>query len=236
MKCSNRCAKPVRPGCSWREPTMYQMLMATTGARWSGATMTRRPLSRRALGEVDVRQVCGRRLGIFSHARIVTHQTTSPVARRSHGPRRSPRIAARRARPACAPPGRRRRASRRPGTAARVALVVLGEWQVESDRDRGTPKREAIAVYRLRFAARRFVASMTVVSRRLSRPLTISAKIRNASADEPWSPASSVSAARSVVRRDDLGWPRNWPRRMSTCRLPKVRSSSTSAGIGDRRA
>ena len=28
-----------------REPTTYQRLMATTGARWSGATITRRPLS-----------------------------------------------------------------------------------------------------------------------------------------------------------------------------------------------
>ena len=28
-----------------REPTAYQRLMATTGARWSGATITRRPLS-----------------------------------------------------------------------------------------------------------------------------------------------------------------------------------------------
>src|SRR5687767_12560105 len=44
MKCSNRCAKPVRPGVSWREPTTYQMLIATTGARWSGATITRSPL------------------------------------------------------------------------------------------------------------------------------------------------------------------------------------------------
>src|SRR5687767_9302419 len=44
MKCSNRCAKPVRPAVSWRDPTTYQRLTATTGARWSGATITRRPL------------------------------------------------------------------------------------------------------------------------------------------------------------------------------------------------
>ena len=31
-KCSNRCAKPVLPRCSLREPTWYQRFTATTGA------------------------------------------------------------------------------------------------------------------------------------------------------------------------------------------------------------
>ena len=48
MTCSNRWAKPVLPGCSCFEPTSYQRLMATTGARWSSATMRRRPLARRS--------------------------------------------------------------------------------------------------------------------------------------------------------------------------------------------
>src|SRR5262245_3925368 len=46
MTCSKRCAKPVLPGTSCFDPTSYQRLTATTGARWSSATTTRRPLSR----------------------------------------------------------------------------------------------------------------------------------------------------------------------------------------------
>ena len=34
--CSNRCAKPVRPGRSFFEPTWYQRLTATSGRRGSG--------------------------------------------------------------------------------------------------------------------------------------------------------------------------------------------------------
>src|SRR5215208_3850619 len=47
MKCSNRCAKPVFPGCSSFDPTAYQRFTAVTGATESGATITRRPLSSR---------------------------------------------------------------------------------------------------------------------------------------------------------------------------------------------
>ena len=47
MTCSKRWAKPVLPGTSCLEPTAYQRLTATTGARWSSATITRRPLARR---------------------------------------------------------------------------------------------------------------------------------------------------------------------------------------------
>src|SRR5262245_16693936 len=47
MKCSNRCAKPVLPGCSSFEPTAYQRFTAATGATRSGATITRSPLSSR---------------------------------------------------------------------------------------------------------------------------------------------------------------------------------------------
>src|SRR5258708_39329641 len=46
MRCSNRWAKPVRPGGSSLEPIEYQMLTATTGALWSSWTTTRRPLGR----------------------------------------------------------------------------------------------------------------------------------------------------------------------------------------------
>src|SRR5512146_76626 len=48
MTCSNRCANPVLPTTSCLEPTLYQTLTATTGARWSSATMRRRPLARRS--------------------------------------------------------------------------------------------------------------------------------------------------------------------------------------------
>ena len=39
---------PVLPGTSCFEPTPYQTLTATTGARWSSATIRRRPLGRRS--------------------------------------------------------------------------------------------------------------------------------------------------------------------------------------------
>ena len=45
IRCSNRCAKPVRPAGSSFEPTLYQMLTATTGALRSSWTTTRRPLA-----------------------------------------------------------------------------------------------------------------------------------------------------------------------------------------------
>ena len=45
IMCSNRCAKPVLPGTSSREPTWYQRSTATTGTVWSSATRTVRPLS-----------------------------------------------------------------------------------------------------------------------------------------------------------------------------------------------
>src|ERR1700690_476972 len=48
ITCSKRWAKPVLPGTSFFEPTAYQMLTATTGARWSSAMTRRRPLGRRS--------------------------------------------------------------------------------------------------------------------------------------------------------------------------------------------
>ena len=48
ITCSKRWAKPVLPGCSCFEPTSYQTLIATTGARWSSATIRRRPLGSRS--------------------------------------------------------------------------------------------------------------------------------------------------------------------------------------------
>ena len=44
-KCSNRCAKPVLPRCSLREPTWYQRFTPTTGTEWSSWTRSVRPLS-----------------------------------------------------------------------------------------------------------------------------------------------------------------------------------------------
>src|SRR5207342_3777051 len=46
IRCSNRCAKPVRPVGSSFEPTWYQMATDTTGALRSVCTITRRPLDK----------------------------------------------------------------------------------------------------------------------------------------------------------------------------------------------
>src|SRR5688572_11612751 len=43
--CSSTCAIPVLPLTSSMLPTLYQSMATTTGARRSGLTMTRRPLS-----------------------------------------------------------------------------------------------------------------------------------------------------------------------------------------------
>ena len=42
--CSNRWAKPVRPGRSFFEPTWYQTFTATIGVEWSSCRITCRPL------------------------------------------------------------------------------------------------------------------------------------------------------------------------------------------------
>jgi hypothetical protein len=44
IMCSNRCAKPVRPGRSLRAPTSYHTSTAATCDERSGARMTVRPL------------------------------------------------------------------------------------------------------------------------------------------------------------------------------------------------
>ena len=44
MMCSNRCAKPVRPGFSRPEPTWYQTFTAATGTVLSWCRMTWSPL------------------------------------------------------------------------------------------------------------------------------------------------------------------------------------------------
>src|SRR5205085_9636373 len=41
--CSNRWAKPVRPGRSFAEPTWYQRFTATIGAVWSSDSVTKSP-------------------------------------------------------------------------------------------------------------------------------------------------------------------------------------------------
>src|SRR5438105_15350287 len=43
IMCSNKCAKPVRPGASFAGPTWYQRFTATMGKRWSSLTMTVSP-------------------------------------------------------------------------------------------------------------------------------------------------------------------------------------------------
>ena len=56
IRCSNRCAKPLRPAGSSLLPTWYQMFTATIGALRSVCTITRRPL-----GRVNSRTGCRRR-------------------------------------------------------------------------------------------------------------------------------------------------------------------------------
>src|SRR5690606_9592375 len=46
IRCSNRCAKPLRPAGSFLLPTPYQMLTATVGALRSSCTITFSPLGR----------------------------------------------------------------------------------------------------------------------------------------------------------------------------------------------
>src|SRR3546814_15143909 len=46
IRCSNRCAKPLRPAGSFLLHTPYQMLTATIGALWSSCTITVRRLGR----------------------------------------------------------------------------------------------------------------------------------------------------------------------------------------------
>ena len=48
ITCSKRWAKPVLPSTSCLEPTSYQRLTATTGARRSTEMIRRRPLARRS--------------------------------------------------------------------------------------------------------------------------------------------------------------------------------------------
>src|SRR5690349_3903669 len=52
MICSNRCAKPVLPFGSSFDPTLYQVLTATTGALWSSWMMTVSPF-------FNLKLVCG---------------------------------------------------------------------------------------------------------------------------------------------------------------------------------
>src|SRR5262249_15633315 len=43
IRCSNRCAKPVRPGFSFFDPTWYVRLTCTIGVEWSSDSTTVRP-------------------------------------------------------------------------------------------------------------------------------------------------------------------------------------------------
>ena len=44
IRCSKRCANPVRPVRSRAEPTLYQTLTVTTGTLWSSCMITLSPL------------------------------------------------------------------------------------------------------------------------------------------------------------------------------------------------
>src|SRR4029453_3816387 len=46
IRCSRECASPDLPGVSSAEPTLYQTMWVTTGARWSGMTTTWRPFGK----------------------------------------------------------------------------------------------------------------------------------------------------------------------------------------------
>jgi hypothetical protein len=43
IRCSNKCAKPVRPARSMREPTPYDTFIAICGTEWSSLKMTTIP-------------------------------------------------------------------------------------------------------------------------------------------------------------------------------------------------
>src|SRR5688572_6004414 len=43
MRCSKKCARPDLPGASSADPTRYQSMCVTTGARWSGINTTCMP-------------------------------------------------------------------------------------------------------------------------------------------------------------------------------------------------
>src|SRR3990172_1507363 len=45
IMCSRKCASPVAPGISLREPTLYQVWTVAIGLRWSSRTRMRSPLS-----------------------------------------------------------------------------------------------------------------------------------------------------------------------------------------------
>ena len=53
--CSKRCAKPVRPGFSFFEPTWYHWLTWTIGSLRSTCRMTCEPVGQRVLLELDLR-------------------------------------------------------------------------------------------------------------------------------------------------------------------------------------
>ena len=67
IRCSKRCAKPVRPGCSFFEPTWYQSCTWTIGVEWSSCRTTQSPFGE-PLGGV---QQLGRALGRGERARRV---------------------------------------------------------------------------------------------------------------------------------------------------------------------
>src|ERR1700720_3998938 len=45
IMCSNKCAKPVRPGNSFAGPTWYQIFVETSGSRWSSDRITTSPFA-----------------------------------------------------------------------------------------------------------------------------------------------------------------------------------------------
>src|SRR3954464_1403873 len=71
--CSKRCAKPVRPGGSFADPTWYHRLTATIGAVWSSESVTKSPFDKRNVS-------IGMRIGLNCTGRTTTG-TLTPLRR-----------------------------------------------------------------------------------------------------------------------------------------------------------
>src|SRR4029453_4409627 len=77
IRCSRECARPDLPGVSSAEPTLYQTMWVTTGARWSGMTTTWRPF-----GKVKSGILGGRAgTGVRAPAAFATRASAASVIR-----------------------------------------------------------------------------------------------------------------------------------------------------------
>ena len=71
IRCSRKCAMPEIPGCSSAEPTLYQTIWVTTGARWFSTSTTCIPLSRVT--------VCGLKTAACDRCGIITIITAASI-------------------------------------------------------------------------------------------------------------------------------------------------------------